>query len=41
VVNDVLAVAIAIAVAVVLLTILGAPELGMKVWRAVRRGVGQ
>jgi hypothetical protein len=39
VVNDVLAVAIAVAVALVLATILGAPELATKVFRAARRGM--
>jgi hypothetical protein len=39
VVNDVLAVGIAVAVALVLATILGAPELATKAFRAARRGV--
>jgi hypothetical protein len=39
VVNDILAVGIAVAVALVLATILGAPELATKVFRAARRGM--
>jgi hypothetical protein len=39
VVNDVLAVGIAVALALVLATILGAPELATKAFRAARRGV--
>ena len=37
--NDILAVGIAVAVALVLATILGAPELATKVFRAARRGM--